>query len=177
MHCVLLHVLQSDAFYFLGKVRQAWVHTVYIYIYIYYVYAHLGSVYPYETWDKLQHEAQKLVVFSAQSSAHPIQPTVGTRRAQLSSRSPPVKQPAQMWSNKAEFIHSLPIQLMVSMVILIKVHCDFNLPIQLTVRIWSMVILIKFTVSLSLHCHEFIRFTRVAETILGIQRMNSIGDL
>ena len=68
---------------------------------------------------------------------------------------------------------------MVSMVILIKVHCDFNLPIQLTVRIWSMVILIKFTVSLSLslHCHEFIRFTRVAETILGIQRMNSIGDL
>ena len=64
--------------------------------------------------------------------------------------SPPVKQPAQMWSNKAEFIHSLPIQLMVSMVILIKVHCDFNLPIQLTVRIWSMVILIKFTVSLSL---------------------------
>ena len=148
-----------------------------VHLYIYYVYAHLGSVYPYETWDKLQHEAQKLVVFSAQSSAHPIQPTVGTRRAQLSSRSPPVKQPAQMWSNKAEFIHSLPIQLMVSMVILIKVHCDFNLPLQLTVRIWSMVILIKFTVSLSLHCHEFIRFTRVAETILGIQRMNSIGDL
>ena len=30
--CVRLHVLQSDAFYFLGKVRQAWVHTVYIYI-------------------------------------------------------------------------------------------------------------------------------------------------
>ena len=45
-----------------------------------------------------------------------------------------------------------------------------------------MVICIEFiyiyiSLSLSVHRHEFIRFTRVAETIWGIQRMNSIGDL
>ena len=151
-------------------------HTVYIYIYILCICTPWQCI-SIRNMGQTATRSSKTCGFQCPKQCPSNPANVGTRRAQLSSRSPPVKQPAQMWSNKAEFIHSLPIQLMVSMVILIKVHCDFNLPIQLTVRIWSMVILIKFTVSLSLHCHEFIRFTRVAETILGIQRMNSIGDL
>lgn len=121
-------------------------------VHLYIMYMHTLAVYIHTKHGTNCNAKLKNWWFSV-PKAVPIQSSqqLEPRRAQLSSRSsPPVKQPAQMWSNKAEFIHSLPIQLMVSMVILIKVHCDFNLPIQLTVRIWSMVILIKFTVSLSL---------------------------